>query len=798
MIYRKFLFSGKSKVSMSLRKPVLIAFLLGILFSTAAAFGGTGCIGDCTNDPPPITTMCNDGGDNDSDQSLDGIDGSDIGCVKPYYRDRIEGNIWDSTMTSMLEGGVPSSSTFTESLFFEGFVSQGNDRNPLKTEDTASGSSGSITVKQYLIEDRGTESKWYGFGERTSVTYSGFPEGTVRKGDRIIDPPNPIGTKTCGDGKTNEGEDELGTFDIRNEDSSSIDCKKDYGRLHDERAVESPFKEGSLQCKDDTPYCTQEGYNSFKDTSCRSGGCGETDRSSYESNYYWLVDQDGDVNDYDKSSCEVDGTTSTSCSDQELEIECSLAGCFGSCSPATYTCNAESRSFEDESSEYDCDNENLVDGGGDAEGRATDSIADNDPAGTWTDYRAFGDNTRNEVWCQAHKTRTVDADGPKGLGDGFVVLEDGEVVGKMSPDGSHRVGERVWFRGETLQDGKTTEYLDYTAKIEDGVSCPEPKDVCVAYVDFQTEEGEQDRGSPSWGGDEDWGSNSLDDAVNLQAEVFSLAKSYSACKLANYMEETDDDADDSEVIDCDYERGDSAETADVSPLPEACGDESNEHLILMEGYEVKYSNVKQNLKHAQKCVDWEEDSGGMGEDISNSTCVYNGTAYSEGTVLDINMPGLIYERDSTNRKSPDREVCLDPEQLTENELSRGISDDDGEYQRWDNRENSINSEDYGGEWYDLDNEMMNDYLNDEGEHLIDKGNPNDPHDIAYFYGENPNPYHSRYNPAGGKEGVALEDDCGPRINCDDTGRKAAGGANADSGLFYSFFSRLAKVGDDGY
>jgi len=70
--------------------------------------------------------------------------------------------------------------------------------------------------------------------------------------------------------------------------------------------------------------------------------------------------------------------------------------------------------------------------------------------------------------------------------------------------------------------------------------------------------------------------------------------------------------DGTELIDCDYERG-SVGSEDVSPLPEAGGDEPNEHLIIMEGPAVDNSVTQDYLAFEQKVVNWEEDTGVFGD-----------------------------------------------------------------------------------------------------------------------------------------------------------------------------------------
>jgi len=113
--------------------------------------------------------------------------------------------------------------------------------------------------------------------------------------------------------------------------------------------------------------------------------------------------------------------------------------------------------------------------------------------------------------------------------------------------------------------------------------------------------------------------------------------------------------------------------------------------------------------------------------------------------------------------SPDWEVCLN--------LDDGTGDD----QPWDNAGNDPNARDFGGEWYDFDDERINDYLRGSGNNLITGGDSDDINDIAYYWRTNPNPQHSDHNPTGGESGVALEDDCDPALaGCDTTGTTISG------------------------
>jgi len=66
--------------------------------------------------------------------------------------------------------------------------------------------------------------------------------------------------------------------------------------------------------------------------------------------------------------------------------------------------------------------------------------------------------------------------------------------------------------------------------------------------------------------------------------------------------------------------------------------------------------------------------------------------------------------------SPDWEVCLN--------LDDGTGDD----QPWDNAGNDPNARDFGGEWYDFDDERINDYLRGSGNNLITGGDSDDIND----------------------------------------------------------------------
>jgi len=124
-----------------------------------------------------------------------------------------------------------------------------------------------------------------------------------------------------------------------------------------------------------------------------------------------------------------------SCSDGESDSDSDSAG--------------DKRSWE-QTNDINCNNRNVVDGGGETSGDdSSPNKADNDPAGTYTEFTAWGNNADDvdRAWCAHEYTLTVDADGPQGNGDGFVVVHEGSVVATESPDGSDSVGQNVWVDG---------------------------------------------------------------------------------------------------------------------------------------------------------------------------------------------------------------------------------------------------------------------------------------------------------------------------------------------------------------
>ena len=706
---------------------------------------------------------CYDGNDNDQYNGADAED--EFSCVQPNGSDHIEGSIWDTDLTTTMDGESPSISR-TPSVFFSGSVEQGNDNNAVSDEDSG-------TLTEYYVRALQSESDgYYGYGMPGSDGYS-FASGTVFESGRAIDPPNPSGSQNCGDGYENDGDpsfSQVMSNVLQDQDSQTIECRADYGRILYEVQHESEYKQDDLTCRPDDG-CSTSTDEGSKCTPCSANVYGCNDYSQDDGNDYWVRDgsqgmrevtcrDNGDYITKETNTCSDSWSTGPSPDDR------------ASCGPKTVgDTGGNDREWVRYTDDYNCNLENVVDGGGDDGGKESGDMSgeypnkpDNDPAGTFTNFKSYTNNDRSTdgvIWCQAESSLTVDADGPEGNGDGFVVVHRGEIVATESPDGSDNVGRAYYGRDGAY--GNTQRYLSRISSY-----CPGEKTTCLKYADYQTKTND--------GGDNSW---SVSEAVQLtSSETYTADDSYSVCKKINMINENNGDG--TELIDCDYERG-SVGSEDISPLPEVGGDEYNEHLIIMEGPAVDNSVTREYLAFEQKVVDWDEDTGVYGDNLDSSACVIKGKAVSEGTVVPIQTYNAVEDSFEMGTPSPDWEVCLD------------IEDGTGDDEPWDNKDNDLGAEDFGGEWYDLDDERVNDYISGEGNNLVTNGDPNDVNDVAYYYRTNPNPSHSDYNPAGGESGLALEDDCDPALDgCDTTGSTIQG---ESGGLFYGTFTDFTRDED---
>ncbi|MFB6209752.1 MAG: hypothetical protein ABEJ56_06490, partial [Candidatus Nanohaloarchaea archaeon] len=252
-----------------------------------------------------------------------------------------------------------------------------------------------------------------------------------------------------------------------------------------------------------------------------------------------------------------------------------------------------------------------------------------------------------------------------------------------------------------------------------------------------------------------------------------------------------------ELLDCDYEAEIAGHSGDMSPLNAgACGNKKTESLVTMEGKQVNFDALSQQLFLVEACMNYgqdaQKDASGASKPgatkekrkISSSGCVYGGIVMAEGTVADVSKLGkgdLEAGKTPGDRKSPDLEVCLDPGSKLDNKYDV----------KWDNKRNVKSKQDLGGSWYDLDDQSVQGYIRNNF-------NPSDHEDsqkrIESFMRDNPNPKHEKYNPTGGntKPSIAMEDDCGnDRFSKGDIGcEDPAGDSSSSENLFYSFFETV--------
>jgi len=777
---------------MNFNKVLVTVTVLLLFIGTAAAYtGGSGV----------TTTECNNGVDDDNDGATDA---EDSGCTRPLEEDNSESHLYDTdlTHTTLQKYGYSTPPDIEKdfSVFFSGEVT--NEYGGFIEDDGETGSAGEFK-ENYVDSVYSSSSGKYGGGQNVSKVYDhgDFPDGTAFPNSgfwrRVIDPPNPGQNEysailpsgdgvTCGDGRENEGVDKTGDNTGEDPNPQETDCRADYGRVKEmydaggTLGTESPYNHREPQdedgpgitCRNDDVQCTGRDCG-ICGSSCGQGTCDGDYYDDYN-NYAW---ETSDQEIY-KQTCKVTSFNTVdslpSCS--KNTGCCSSYSCdrYGnSCCSSGDSCffssihDGNKRDWE-ETNRRNCNDYNLVDGGGDLGGSEDDHYTeeypdkpDNDPAGTFTDFKSYNyDNgpEKGNVWCGWEDTLTVDADGPSGLGDGWVVIESGNIVATESPDGSDRVGKRV--KAVDTASGSNI----FTSKQNMiGTDCPGSKQVCMKYADFYTQAGTGNPGNPDW--------TSVSEAVEVSTKSFTTDDSYSVCKAINRINRKHGDGDG--LVECDYNDDSTSGSSRNSnsgsgPLPSACGDNPNEFTAVMEGPAVDENIVDQYSSDNKACVD----------EISD--CVLRGKEVSEGNVSDVS-PVDNDNQYEMGGNSPDREVCLN--------IDEGNTEGTGDEVDADNLDDDHDGdiEEQGGEWYSLDSETAQDYLRDNPG-IISSGSDDDPRHIAYYWRENLNPQHPDYNPEGGSEGIALEDDCGPNVEgCN----KVDDSANKEP----TFFNFLPESGD---
>ncbi|MFB6291990.1 MAG: hypothetical protein ABEI58_01190, partial [Candidatus Nanohaloarchaea archaeon] len=556
---------------------------------------------------------------------------------------------------------------------------------------------------------------------------------------------------------------------------------------------DSNWQQDSLTCDDDKAKCDDDtgsiscSSSTCSGTTCTDGSCSVSDscnvdcritddQSGDEENDYWYTSgdslkQESCTNDGGKikeekckaKKCSGNGcSTSWSCGPSN-EQTCSCSASGDCATTSDYDSAGDYRSWEQTGSK-NCNTNNVVDGGGDTQNDEYGGKSDNDPAGTFTDFTAYGDDVSgastggDAVWCAWDSRLTVDADGPKGLSDGFVVIAEGVgIISTENPAGNDKVGQMALVNG-----GRQ----DYRSKID--TSCSGNYRVCLKYVDYYTEAGSSNRGSPDW--------TSAWDAVEIQSESYVPSDSYSVCKAVNRISGD-------EIVKCDWDdQGTGGPGA--GPGNQVCGDQTDEYWAYMEGPEVNEGKFSSNNIDYQQCVD------------TRSDCVLRGKEVSEGTVANV-APDQVLDQYEEGTNSPDWEVCLNIDQGNTGGTGDDVSGDNYDVDLQGGQTEA------GGEWFDLDDERVNQYLRNSGSGMVSstKGaalqdsngdGVADDGDIDFYWRKNQNPDDSEHNPAGSSWGIAVEDDCDPALSgCDDTNTAS----DNYEPLFYSNFSEGARDED---
>ncbi|WEL23515.1 hypothetical protein [Candidatus Nanohalovita haloferacivicina] len=373
-----------------------------------------------------------------------------------------------------------------------------------------------------------------------------------------------------------------------------------------------------------------------------------------------------------------------------------------------------------------------------------------------------------------------DVDGPQGQSDGYMAILQRRGYlgnGQVEIQGvSNRFMNTETNSGGAMDIVQPADALGHVSINTNG--CGDPFTHCVGALDIRP------RNINNWDNPTDpsyqAGSQAYPTAVTFESNIQDTNQSLGVCKM---FQELDPDA----AIGSNY--GSDSDSPTQSSDKRCAGDTTEEFWIAMEGPEVNEGPIKSH--HLEGTADRVTDCLWYGEDVPEGTVRTVGTeAYSD------------YEEGGY---SPDKEVCLAIDSSGESFTQDGIvyeetlpADDPGDDVTYDNYDYDDDGtvEEVGGEWYDLDNERVNEYLRSSGNghDLIDssqRGDPDNASQIAFYWRQNENPYHPDYNPkgqgSGENIGVTLEDNCGPLLTgCDDQETQTEG----KTPVFFSFFWQL--------
>lgn len=442
-------------------------------------------------------------------------------------------------------------------------------------------------------------------------------------------------------------------------------CRADYGRIyekHDRKLVDSSARDaygGLLTCDTDDASVTDFGCGGS------DNGCSPTGITTCQTEIYddktdnnndgvddrdtWYFSEVGDT--INRVDCNRPGgepdryADSDSCMTESEECETDEDG-DESCScenDGREYCGAGVAREWQQTDEIDCSRHDVVDGGTDSEsdinGTSYDDypeIGDNDPAATWTEFTAHSDDdwgtrdtwsgqTSNDeetgsVWCGYQDATTLDADGPNGGLDGFVVISNrgsrssmdtgrpdpnrhtgNDIIGSYTPESDSGDVTDVWLDG-SYRNAESE--IERKLKAQGKMDCPGNNQICVVYIDkinHDSLEEWKERWYFDGNGDNpgDWyqadsGSPWWHEGFKVEAsDQFLPSESYSVCKLANR-------AAGQEVVDCDYTKNGEGH----SPLPEACGDQPGERMIAQEGSEIDHGTIDDYPALKQECYNY--------------------------------------------------------------------------------------------------------------------------------------------------------------------------------------------------
>lgn len=542
-------------------------------------------------------------------------------------------------------------------------------------------------------EERG-EVEGYGMGILNETKYefqigSDYPESTYittenykgQENVRLITAPHAVGNPETdsenlyqaarrGNGiKDNEIENEdehkVSNYELGHEPESDdhhekrIEWTEDYGRILEKHGLDEdyrdqPYGSDGLDCDNDEASCEASSCTTCPadcddaDCSVDQDNSADLDNEFYDLSGDWMWREGCQVTGADEvaeaDSCDDDCCDGHDCG--KYNDECCDSDCDADGDEA-----GDERGWNEENSQ-NCDEEySAVDGGG-------YETVGNDPAATYTKFTAHADNNWGQrdmtdtgtgsVWCGWDKTLTVNADGPNGESNGWVVIDQSEdpgndrIVAREGLDGNYKVGyihHREINHGESLNDDwDTTDMVTHPFGGNPG--CPGETEVCLAYLDFWVEEGSGDQGSPEW--------REYEDAVESEIKYrFTPDEGYSVCKNINriYQEDDYNNFDSShELLVCDYKENSGSNNnnikddaaMNVAPLPEPCGTKSNEYVYWMEGPQVNNDKVSDYHLHQQRCIDL--DDGDIETEMDErsvgleDSCLNKGDLYREGTV----------------------------------------------------------------------------------------------------------------------------------------------------------------------